>query len=239
MRVAVGRLHFDDAFADFKHRYVEGAAAEVVDDDRFVLLLVETVGERGRSRLVDDPKHVEAGNLSGVLGGLPLRIVEVRGHGDDRVGDFLTEIVLSCRLQLLKHHRRDLGGRILLAPHVDPRIAIAGLDDRVRHPRDLLRHFSVLAPHEALDREHGAFGIGDSLTLGDLADQPFPVLTEGDDRGGRARTFLVHDDGRLPAFHHGHDRVRGPQIDSDDLAHLVLFSRCKESYGSYEFMSSI
>ena len=47
MRVAVGRLDLDDAFADLEDRDVEGAAAEVVDGDRLVLLLVEAVGERG------------------------------------------------------------------------------------------------------------------------------------------------------------------------------------------------
>jgi hypothetical protein len=32
--VAVGRLHLEHAVADFQHRDVEGAAAEVVDRDR-------------------------------------------------------------------------------------------------------------------------------------------------------------------------------------------------------------
>ena len=38
VRVAVGGLHFDHAFADLQNRDVERAAAEVVDGDRFVLL---------------------------------------------------------------------------------------------------------------------------------------------------------------------------------------------------------
>ena len=64
MRVAVGRLDLDDALADFEDRDVEGAAAEVVDGDRLVLLLVEPVGQRRRGRLVDDAHHLEAGNLA-------------------------------------------------------------------------------------------------------------------------------------------------------------------------------
>ena len=86
MRVAVGRLDLDDAFADLEDRDVERAAAEVVDGDRLVLLLVEAVGERRRGRLVDDAHDLEAGNLPGVLGRLALRVVEVRGHRDDRLG---------------------------------------------------------------------------------------------------------------------------------------------------------
>ena len=58
--VAVRGLHLDDALADLEHRDVEGAAAEVVDRDRLVLLLVEAVGEGGRRRLVDDAQDLEA-----------------------------------------------------------------------------------------------------------------------------------------------------------------------------------
>ena len=64
VRVAVGGLHFDHAFADFKNRNIERAAAEVVDRDGLVLLLVEPVGQRRRRRLVDDALHFEAGDLA-------------------------------------------------------------------------------------------------------------------------------------------------------------------------------
>ncbi len=132
MRVAVGRLDLDDAFADFENRDVERAAAEVVDRDGLVLLLVEAVGQRRRCRLVDDAQDVEAGNLAGVLRRLSLRVVEVRGHGDDRIGDLLAEIVLSRLLQLLQDHRGDFGRGVLLAADFDPRVAVAGAHDLVR-----------------------------------------------------------------------------------------------------------
>ena len=80
--VAVGRLDFDDAFADFENGNIERAAAEVIDGDGLVLLLVEPVGQRGRGRLVDDALDVKAGNLARVLGGLALRVVEVRRNRD-------------------------------------------------------------------------------------------------------------------------------------------------------------
>ena len=61
--VAVGRLHLDDVLAHLEDRDVEGPAAEVVDGDLLVLLLVEPVGERRRRGLVDDALDVEAGDL--------------------------------------------------------------------------------------------------------------------------------------------------------------------------------
>ena len=46
--------------------------------------------------------------LAGVLGRLALRVVEVRGDGDDRLGDLLAEVVLGGLLQLLQDLRADL-----------------------------------------------------------------------------------------------------------------------------------
>ncbi len=83
VRVAVGGQHFEDAVLELQDRNVEGAAAEVVHGDDAVLALVEAVGERRGGRLVDQAQHFETGDAAGVLGGLALRVVEVRRHGDD------------------------------------------------------------------------------------------------------------------------------------------------------------
>src|SRR3712207_7615579 len=42
-------------------------------------------------------QHVETGDLTGLLGGLAFRVVEVRGDGDDGVGDRLAEVLLRDR----------------------------------------------------------------------------------------------------------------------------------------------
>ncbi len=91
-RVAVRRAHFEHAVADFQHRDVERAAAEVVYSDGSVLTLVEAVSERGSRRFVDDAQHVEAGDAAGVFCRLALRVVEIGRDGDDRLRDRLAEI---------------------------------------------------------------------------------------------------------------------------------------------------
>ena len=79
MGIAVGALDLEDAIAELEDRDVEGTATEVVDGDLlFFLLLAEPVGERRRGGLVDDALDLEARNLAGVLGRLPLSVVEVR-----------------------------------------------------------------------------------------------------------------------------------------------------------------
>ena len=93
VRVAGGGADLEDAVADIENGDVEGSAAEVEDQDGFVLLLVETVRERGGGRFVDDAQHVESGDLTGVFGGLPLGIVEVRGDGDHSICDLLAQVL--------------------------------------------------------------------------------------------------------------------------------------------------
>ncbi len=83
VRVAVGGQDFEDAVLQLQDGDVEGAAAQIVDGDDAFLALVETVGQRGRGRFVDQAQHFEPGDAAGVARGLPLRVVEVGRHGDD------------------------------------------------------------------------------------------------------------------------------------------------------------
>ena len=72
VRVAIGGLDFDHALANFQDGNIKSSAAEVVDGNRFVLLLVQAVGERRRRGFVDDALHFQAGDLAGIFGGLAL-----------------------------------------------------------------------------------------------------------------------------------------------------------------------
>ena len=93
MRITRGRVDFEDSVADIEYRNVERAAAEVEHQDHFVLFLLETVGERCSRRLINDAEHVESGDLAGVFGRLPLRVVEVGRDGDHRVIDLLAQVL--------------------------------------------------------------------------------------------------------------------------------------------------
>ena len=104
-----GREAVVGVLADLEEGHVEGAATEVEDEDELVLLaLVEAVGEGRGGGLVDDAQDVEARDLTGLLGGLALVVVEVRGDGDDGVGHVLTEVGLGVALELLQDAGADL-----------------------------------------------------------------------------------------------------------------------------------
>ncbi len=224
VRIAVSGLHFHHAVADFENRNVEGAAAEIVHRDGLVLLAVQPVSQRRRRRLVDDTHHFQPRDLAGVLGSLPLRVVEIGRNRDDSLGDLLAQISLGRFLQLAQDHRRNLRRRILLAADVHAGVVRIPGDHFVRNQLHLLAHFIEAPSHEALDRINRVLRIGDGLALRHLPHQPLAALGEADYRRSRPPTFLVRDDDRLPAFHNGDHGVGGAQIDANDFAHNVRFS---------------
>ena len=199
--VAAGRLDLEDALADLEHRHVEGAAAEVEHEDGLVAaLLVEAVGQRRRGGLVDDAQHLEAGDLARLAGGGALGVVEVGGHGDDRLGHGVAEVALGVALELLQDAGADLLGGVLLRVDVD-RPARA---------------------HVALHRADGAVGVGDGLALGHLADEHLAGLGEADHRGRGAPPFGVGHHGGLARLEDGDDGVGGAEVDADGLGHDVV-----------------
>ncbi len=201
--VTVGGLDLDGGeavlvLADLQQGHVEGAAAQIEDQDALVLLaLLQTVGQGGRGRLVDDAQHVQTGDGAGVLGGLALGVVEVRRAGDDRVGHRLAQVGLGVALEL----HQDLRGDLLRGP-----LLAVDLDGPV-------------GAHVALDRADGAVHVGHSLALGHLADEDLAGLAERHDRRRGARALGVHDDGGFTAFQRGDAGIGGSQIDAYCTSH--------------------
>ena len=73
MGVAVGGFHLKHTVAQLQNGDIEGAAAQVKHRNLHVgHLLVQAVGQSGRSRLVNDTFHIQTGNCTGLLGRLTL-----------------------------------------------------------------------------------------------------------------------------------------------------------------------
>jgi hypothetical protein len=144
MGVTVGRLDLEDTVLDLKDRDIEGTTTKIVNSDDAVGLLLKTVGKGSSGRLVDNTENVETGDLTGVLGALSLRIVEVGRNGDNSVLDRLREIGLSGLLHLVEDETTDLRGRVVLASGSDPGIAVGVLDNLVGNLLDITLNLSIL-----------------------------------------------------------------------------------------------
>ena len=152
MRVTVGRFYFDDALANLENRDVEGATAKVEYRNGFVFFLIKAVGQRRRSRLVDDAHDFQTGDLTGVFGSLALRIVEVSRNRDHGLLDWMTEMRLSRQLHLLQNHGRDFRWAPFLSARNDADIpAGAAPLHLVRHLLLLFRDLVEAPAHESLD----------------------------------------------------------------------------------------
>mmetsp|Transcript_32075 Transcript_32075/g.98874 ORF Transcript_32075/g.98874 Transcript_32075/m.98874 type:complete len:263 (+) Transcript_32075:1242-2030(+) len=207
MRVAARRLDREDAVLHPQDRNVEGAAAQVEDEDarRLLALLgrrrhvVEAVRQSGRGRLVDDAHHLQAGDTPGVLRRLALLVVEVRGHRDDGARGRLLEVRVRDVDHLLQHHGRHLLRREALRLAVPPDLhdgplALGVLQDGKRQSLRLVLDDVVVerAANHALDVEERAARVGRGLLLRRRAHQTARVR-ERDVRRRRALALGVRE----------------------------------------------
>ncbi len=187
------------------------------------VLFVEAVGQRGCCRLVNDPQHFETGNFTGVFGCLTLGVVEVSGHGDNRLRDFLTQIALCGFFHLTKDEGRDLAGGVFLTTGLHPCVAVAAIDDVERHILFVFGQIRIViaAADQALDAEDSVFWVGDRLAFRRLADKAL-IVGESNDRRRCARAFSVLNHTRLAAIHDGDTAVGGAKVNTDYFGHVSI-----------------
>jgi hypothetical protein len=175
--VTVGGLDLEYTAGDLKNGDIESTSAK-------------TVGKSSGGRLVDHTHDVKTRDLTGVLGGLTLLVVEVGRDSDNGVLQGLANKGLSGLLHLSEDETTDLRRRVLLALGLEPCIAVAVLDNLVGNLLDVLLDLSVgeLATDKTLGGEESVLGVDNGLTLGSNTDKTLAFLCETDDRGGCAGT---------------------------------------------------
>ena len=89
--------------------HVERAAAEVVHRDQPFLFGVQAIGQRRSGRFVEKTDDVQTGQSARVLGGLALRVVEIRRDRDDGFEDVFAERSPGLVSQGTQNQGRHLG----------------------------------------------------------------------------------------------------------------------------------
>merc|ERR1712045_267409 len=110
-------LDLEDALLDGQDGDIEGATTKIKDENIALsrtFLLVQPVGNSSGCGLVDDTENVKTGDDSGILGGLPLGVVEVCGDGDDSVLDLGAQVGLGGLFILVRIMEEHSSGVNLL-----------------------------------------------------------------------------------------------------------------------------
>ena len=201
--VAFDRQHLKPLFAELHERHVEGAAAQVVHQDRAWAVLgqfrtrrhLERVRERGCRRFVDNVQHVQPGDATGVLRGFAAGVVEVRGDGDDRLFD-RPEDVFGVQYEFSQD---DRGQRFRAERFPRHRAAVIG------------------QPHPSLYHRRHTFGLFECQVESRLTDHGMAVVREVNRAGRQDVAVPVRDRDRSPPVIQVRNRtVRRTQINADD-----------------------
>ncbi len=201
----------------FQHRHIKGTAAQIEHHDLLVFCSFQAVGHRRRGRFIDDTSHFKTGNLTGVLGGLALGVVEVGGNSDHRLIHLVAQVRLGRLLELTERFCRNLGGRKLLIGRFNSHEIASIPDNFVGDHLLFIRHLFVTSPHKSLHRVNGIAGVRHRLTAGRFANQCLAVLCEGDHTRCQPSTLGIGDDFRFRTFHHRHHRIGCAEVNSDDF----------------------
>ncbi len=211
VRVAIRGQHLENAvIAHIEDRNIERTTTQVEHCYLLILLLVEGVGDAGRSRLVDNAHAllddlailapylvfgVETGDGRGIDGGLPLGIVEVGRNGNDRLADGVTEVSFRRFLELPQHHRGDFRRRERFAVDIHFYEFRRTTDDLVRDEFLFALDLVMPASHETLDRVDRALGIGNGLSFCLIANpRRSPLSVNATTLGVEAVTVLIRND---------------------------------------------
>ena len=162
------------------------------------------------------------------FGRLALRVVEVRGHRDDRVLHLGTEEGLGRGAHLGQDHGRDLLRRedLLLATFQhDLHVGLVVLGHEREGEELLVRLHGLLvelAADQSLHVEDRVLGVDGGLVLRRVADQALAGVVPRDVGRRDAVTLVVRDDLDATVLEDADARVRRAQINTDDRPEVLL-----------------
>ena len=200
------RPHFHDAAEHIKQGDVEGATAEVKDEEfAIAIALVQAVGHRSSGGFVEQAAHVQSGQFGGVAGGFALGVVEVSGDGDDGIRDARTKGGFGIGLECAEDERREFLRREFVAT---------------------AKTVTFAAAHVALEGGSGRLRMRDEAFARGGADEDAAVVIDADHGRGEDAAEGVFDELRLVVLPVGDEAVGGAEVDAEDRGvHIVCSKR--------------
>ena len=133
-RVTAGGQHLEYPPVEAQNRNIEGTATEIEDGVDALGVTIQAIGNGSSGRLVEQTEHVQAGQPCSILGGLPLRVVEIRGHGNDNTGQRTPQ----GRFRPMRQIAQNLSGHLYRADSTrygaNTRYRAVDFDEFIRQP---------------------------------------------------------------------------------------------------------
>ncbi|EQD25547.1 MAG: Glutamate dehydrogenase [Leptospirillum sp. Group IV 'UBA BS'] len=174
--IPAGGPHFEDALPDVEEGEVKGSAAQVENGEEAVFSGAQAVGQGRRSRFVDDPEDVEPCKGAGILCRLPLGVVKVGRHRDDRLCHLPGQGLFGSAPEFPENESPDLRrGQKTLPVRIGDGGGAVPVDDGIGQVRAFRFGFFKGSSHEPFGRvDDCRFGIVDPLPC--LPSHTDPVL---------------------------------------------------------------
>jgi len=188
--ISVGGLHFEDTSGNLEDGDIEGTTTEIVNSNDLTVSLVLSESEGSGGGLVDDTLNIEVSDLTSILGGLSLGIVEVSGDSDDGLLDSGADVRLSGLLHLGEDEGSDLRRRVLLSSSFNPGISVGSSNDLVRQVLHISLSLGIIksAANKSLCSVKSVFGVLYGLSFGDVTTVARAVFGEGNNGRSSADT---------------------------------------------------
>ena len=88
--------------------HVKRATPKVIHRNQALFFCIQAIGQSGCRRFVEEANDLKTGQLAGVFGRLPLRVVEIRRNGNDHLTGLFLEGRRSPVPQGTQNNGRDL-----------------------------------------------------------------------------------------------------------------------------------
>jgi len=157
---------------------------------------VETVGKRGRGRLVDEAENFETGDLAGIFGGLALGIIEIGRNRDDGAVDGFAEMGCGPIFQLAKDERRNLrGSEGFFTEHHTNDVFARRIDAKRKELQFVLDVYGTPA-HQPLHRIDAALRLREEPSPSGLAYNNGPIHIEANHGRAERRSIWTRNANR-------------------------------------------
>jgi len=109
MGITSSGFDFEDTVINSEDGYIESTTTKIEDKDISLLVItflffIKTISDSSGGWFIDDSLNGESSNLTSILGGLSLGVIEISRDGDNSIFDLFVEMRLSDLSHLSEDH---------------------------------------------------------------------------------------------------------------------------------------